>query len=364
MTPYRVFIVDDQTDIRRMLRIGVENLGPDFVVSDMPSAEEALLELMRRPVDLLISDIRLPGISGIELVAKARRRDPNIKIILITALTDSKTRRQAAESGANAFFTKPLDMPDFLDAVERTLGIVETLLPPPPIIPREPAKGPFTPGKSLAERLANLRRDLDASAVILFDDGGQVLAQAGELPEPDPQSPRLLPALMTTISASLKISQSLGMETPRSLMYFPGSERTLCLAHVGPSCALLAVLSPGDEQACAATAGLLGAAVEDLLLSLASLDASQVIPVAEAAAQAGLAPPEEPPLPEASDIPTMEDSAEMARLFQEYTRKLNTRDLNNFWDTAAQESETNGLGNASVISYEQAKKLGLAPKDG
>jgi CheY-like chemotaxis protein len=368
MASYRVLIVDDQTDIRRMLRIGVENLGPDFSVFDMPSGEEALLESMGRPVDLLISDIRLPGISGLELVSKIRRRDPHLKIILITALTDARTRRQAADSGANAFFTKPLDMPDFLDTVERLLGIVETFLPPPPIVPREPLKDPFTPVDSLAGQLCNLRKDLAASAVVLLDGEGRVLAQAGALTEIVAQAPGLVAALMTTFSASSKISQALGVKTPRSLMFFPGSQHSLCLAHVGASCALLAALGPGDEQASAAASGVINAAIEDLLISLSRLDAPQMLSLVEAIGpqpgQDGPAALTETPLSATGTELNAEKVEEVSKLFEAYTKKPNTKDLNHFWETAVEENVTNGLGDGGAISYEQAKKLGLAPEDG
>jgi DNA-binding NtrC family response regulator len=182
MSRYRILIVDDQIDIRRMLRIGVENLGQGFMTLDVPSAEEALLEIMRQPVDLLISDIRLPGISGVELIAKARRRQPDLKIILITALNDLPTLQQAAEMGANALFHKPLDMLVFLDHVKRTLGVASLTSP-------APSDAPFSPVEGLGDRLARLRKECAASAAVLLNEQGQVLAQAGVLPESTSPAP-------------------------------------------------------------------------------------------------------------------------------------------------------------------------------
>ena len=68
VAPPRILIVDDQRDITRMLRLAVEALGRGYSVADVPSAEEALLEVRRAAVDLLITDLRLPGISGLELI--------------------------------------------------------------------------------------------------------------------------------------------------------------------------------------------------------------------------------------------------------------------------------------------------------
>ena len=134
MDRYRVLIVDDHHDVRRMLHAWVKTLGPQYEILAMPSGEEAILDAFRQPVDLLIADFRLPGITGLELMAKIKRRYPDLKVILITGITDPKIRRQVAEAGADAFFIKPVEMPDFLDAVERLLGIVETFLPLAPIL--------------------------------------------------------------------------------------------------------------------------------------------------------------------------------------------------------------------------------------
>jgi CheY-like chemotaxis protein len=84
MPKYRVLIVDDQSEVRRLLRAGLVTLGPDIQVVDVPSGEEAILVISRQPFDLLIADVRLPGISGLELKTRARMHNPNLKLILIT----------------------------------------------------------------------------------------------------------------------------------------------------------------------------------------------------------------------------------------------------------------------------------------
>ncbi len=352
MPNYRVILVDDQTDIRRMLRAGVETLGPVISVMDMPSAEEALLEISRQPVDLVITDIRLPGISGLELVVKARRRLPGVKIILITALNDPRTRRQAAESGADGFYTKPLDMPEFLDGVERTLGIVHSLLPPTPILAAEPSP-PVVP---LCDKLAGLRQNLDALAVFLLDDQGNVLAQAGDLPEIS----ALIPALLTTLSASSKVSLALSAKPARNLLCISGPRFNLCLAHSGPSHTLLAVTNPQDERYPAAVAGAVTSSAHDLI---SSLEAVQAIP------ENGMQTPGDASLLAESEndeqvVFQEEDLSQVEEIFQRpLKRKYATKDLNTFWDSAVQQSDPNNTGNPSAISYDQAKKLGLAPKD-
>jgi CheY-like chemotaxis protein len=359
MPAYRILIVDDQKDIRHMLRLGIQNLGSDYQVLDMPSAEEALLELGRKPVDLLVTDIRLPGMSGLELTIKIRQRKPDQKIILVTALTDSKIRRQASEAKVDGFFNKPLDLPNLLEAIENCLGIVHVVPPPAPLLPKESIPEPFIPVSSIAERLASLRRDLSANATVLLDDGGQVIAQAGDLPELS----QILPSLMAAFSASIRVSSCLGMQTPRSLIMISGVPSGLCMAHIGASYALLVLNTAGEDQFSTNAQAAIETAVEDLLLSLAKLDAPQVLKPMEPISPVNM--PSQPAItPKPAEKLLEEAEAKgINQLFDELAQKNPPEDVDLYWETAVEHNEGNGLGNASVISYEQARKLGLAPKE-
>ena len=83
-----------------MLRSGLESLGSVVKVTDIPSGEEAILVSSRQHFDLLVADVRLAGMSGLELMQKARQRNSDLKVILITGLTDPEVRRLVAGAGA------------------------------------------------------------------------------------------------------------------------------------------------------------------------------------------------------------------------------------------------------------------------
>jgi DNA-binding NtrC family response regulator len=83
MPRYRVLIVDDQKDIRRLLNTGLSILPEKIDVVDVPSAEEAML-VLRGSFDLMVSDIRLPGISGLDLFRRIHKQHPKMKIMLMT----------------------------------------------------------------------------------------------------------------------------------------------------------------------------------------------------------------------------------------------------------------------------------------
>ncbi|RPH57280.1 MAG: response regulator, partial [Chloroflexi bacterium] len=107
---YRVLIVDDQKEVSRLLRSALETIEQELIVSEAPSGEEAILEASRAKVDLLIADYRLPGITGVELMKKFRARNPNVKVIMVTGVTDPRLAKEVSECGADSFFTKPVSI--------------------------------------------------------------------------------------------------------------------------------------------------------------------------------------------------------------------------------------------------------------
>jgi CheY-like chemotaxis protein len=128
----RVLIVDDAIDLGRLLQDALKVSRPETPITVVPSAEEALLEATRFKFDLLVTDLRLPGMSGLELIRKIRGRQPDIKVILITALMpEDRLVRQKDEVHPDIFIRKPLSVMTFLDAVDSLIGAPEEDLPPP-----------------------------------------------------------------------------------------------------------------------------------------------------------------------------------------------------------------------------------------
>src|SRR4030095_8313239 len=87
-----ILLVDDQRDIVRLLHSTLQTLGHQLDLIDAPSGEEALLEASRKRVDLLVADYLLPGISGVELMRKIKARNPELKVIFISGMTERKAR--------------------------------------------------------------------------------------------------------------------------------------------------------------------------------------------------------------------------------------------------------------------------------
>jgi len=109
-----ILVVDDEADIemlfrqqfRRDLRAG--RFTMEFVQS-APAALHRIADAGDVSLILVLSDINMPGMSGLELLPKARAIRPDVPIIMITAYGDVETKRKVLEGGAEALFTKPVD---------------------------------------------------------------------------------------------------------------------------------------------------------------------------------------------------------------------------------------------------------------
>ena len=109
-----ILVVDDEPDVellfrqqfRRDLRAG------RFMMDFAPSGEAALQRISDAAgvsLILILSDINMPGMTGLELLPKAKAARPDVPVIMITAYGDAETKQKALERGAEALFTKPID---------------------------------------------------------------------------------------------------------------------------------------------------------------------------------------------------------------------------------------------------------------
>jgi DNA-binding NtrC family response regulator len=108
----RLLIVDDEEAIRDSLSAALRAEGLD--VSTAETAESALAQIDALRPELVLSDIRMPGLDGVELLRLLRERAPSIDVILMTAYQDMPTVIAAMRAGAVEFLTKPLDLDELL----------------------------------------------------------------------------------------------------------------------------------------------------------------------------------------------------------------------------------------------------------
>ncbi len=115
----RVLLVDDDPTILNSLGEALGDLG--VAVETSTSAEGALGRLAEYEPDLILSDIRMPGLDGIELLQLVRERAPSIDVVLMTAYDDMPTVVRAMREGAFDFLVKPIEMHELEDVLRRAL---------------------------------------------------------------------------------------------------------------------------------------------------------------------------------------------------------------------------------------------------
>ncbi|NOY98029.1 MAG: response regulator [Chloroflexi bacterium] len=349
MTAPRILLVDDHRNVIRLLHSSLDTLGHELTIIETPSGEEALLEASRHKIDLLVVDYRLPGMSGLELMEKITARHADTKVILITGLTDKKSRKEMVEAGAFAFFEKPVPLADFLDAVERGLGLQRTILPP------EGDSEQVEHRKTLSGLLSRFRKDVGAQAVFLVSDRGRVLVRAGDLTDSSLEV-SLLSALMAIYSAGQKVSRFIHQEIPSSFHIFRGGDQDVILVPVNAAHALFVAGERITERKKVLK-------VIDALLILQNEVERVLRAVGIARPFVADDEPEQPVVEEEAHIEDDVSSKELDDIFkQTKKKKLKPEEVESFWQDAVEKQGVIPL-DPDKLSYEQARQLGLTPDE-
>ena len=122
-----ILVVDDEPDVevlfrqqfRRELRAG--RFAMEFAQS-APMALQRITNAGDESLILILSDINMPGMSGLELLPKVKAMRPDVPIIMITAYGDPDTKRKALENGADALLTKPIDFGTLRSEIDSRVG--------------------------------------------------------------------------------------------------------------------------------------------------------------------------------------------------------------------------------------------------
>jgi CheY-like chemotaxis protein len=122
-----ILVVEDEADIeilfrqqfRRGLRAG--RFTMEFAQS-APMALQRIADAARLSLILILSDINMPGMNGLELLPKAKALRPDVPVIMITAYGDVETTRKALENGAKALLTKPIDFGTLRSEIDMRVG--------------------------------------------------------------------------------------------------------------------------------------------------------------------------------------------------------------------------------------------------
>ncbi len=124
-TSAEVLIVEDDPDLRRLTRTVIEGLG--YSVKAAASAEEADSWMTSATFDLVLLDIELPRMNGVEFLSWALSRQPDLAVIMLTGYAEPELAMECIDQGARTYLVKPLDA-DFLERAVRDALMVRELL--------------------------------------------------------------------------------------------------------------------------------------------------------------------------------------------------------------------------------------------
>ena len=147
MSSSRILVVDDEPQIRRVMRVALS--GAAYMVADARSGEDALERLREEKFDLVLLDVNLPGISGIETCREIRARS-DMPVIVLTVRSSSGDTVAALDAGADDYVTKPFSMEVLLARIRATLR-----------------RSPTTPGGIDNIRFGNVEIRISARRVIV-----------------------------------------------------------------------------------------------------------------------------------------------------------------------------------------------------
>jgi len=121
-----ILVVDDEPDVEMLFRqqfrrdIRAGRFTMEFAQS-APAALQRITDAAGASIILILSDINMPGMTGLEMLPKAKAVRPDVPVIMITAYGDAETKRKALENGAEALLTKPIDFGTLRSEIETRL---------------------------------------------------------------------------------------------------------------------------------------------------------------------------------------------------------------------------------------------------
>ena len=119
LAPLHVLVVDDEPAIRRFVRTSLSSQG--YRVSEADTGQFALRMLGRTPVDILVLDLGLPDMDGLEVIAKVREQGSPLPIIVLSSRTDEAGKVKALDLGADDYVTKPFGVDELLARIRAAL---------------------------------------------------------------------------------------------------------------------------------------------------------------------------------------------------------------------------------------------------
>ncbi len=308
-----ILVVDDSEAICKALRDVLSVSG--YTVRTAPSGERALQILETTPVDLVITDLKMTGMSGLELLNKIKTDKPSVPVVMLTGFGDMDSVIQAMRSGVTDYLKKPFSIDEVLEVTARELRRSQQVHSPAPIMAPASADKPSRllafPGRELEKIdmvLSELRAETTAESVLLIEEAGYVISAKGRLNNAD------LPALSALVvagrAATSQLASLLGESGSFALNYLEGQRVAVYTAGIGRGLFLVVIAAKSVKQGAVWVYAKKAATEIEKIV--------ETVPPAPATAPAPAGASEHASEPAAAPLPA-EASAQLDRLFNSET---------------------------------------------
>jgi CheY-like chemotaxis protein/predicted regulator of Ras-like GTPase activity (Roadblock/LC7/MglB family) len=220
----RVLIVDDEEKVVFFLRESLEELGHDFSIGTANSGEEALNKIEGHPYDLVISDLRMPGLDGLQLLERVKEKYPNTRFILMTAYGSDEVEARAHDLEVYDYITKPFHVSDLLAVARHALADL--------VAPEDSGLAPSEDQMDAINRaLSNLRFEVGAQCIVLADMEGQIVSEMGITHGLDTGT--FAPLMADAVTSVSGMAQYLQDEETFNLNFYEGRKYDIYSTSVG-----------------------------------------------------------------------------------------------------------------------------------
>jgi two-component system response regulator (stage 0 sporulation protein F) len=243
-----------------------------YEVQTATSGEEALQFLQGYPYDLILVDLKMPGIDGLQLIEAVRQVDPETRIILMTAYGSMEVEEQAERLSVFRYMTKPFYVEDLRQAVHDALGGGGAAGKGILILSAERYEG-------VTSRLHELQSNIGCQCVFLADVVGQIVMEVGHAPGLDLQM--LATVIGGRFAATFEMARLLGSNDAYNLDYHEGEDYDVYSTNVGDNLILTIVFDRHVQPSKLGSVWYYAKrAIEDILAMMHTVEVAGAVPSA------------------------------------------------------------------------------------
>ncbi len=233
----RILLVDDEKQVLFVVRESLKRLGTHCEIITAQDGYEALVLYKESPFDLVITDVKMPGMDGIRLTEAVRTIDPQTPVIWMTGFGNETIRDEARRMGVQYFLAKPLDIADIRQIAREALDVAKQ---------QQTNEAPsLAQSNGLQERMNRLRNDTGAYAVLLITAAGNPIETVGVTQNLD--VPTLSALVAGNFLAAHEIAKMLGRESNFKLSYHESDQHNIYAYGIGKNYLLVTVFGSGTR---------------------------------------------------------------------------------------------------------------------